>query len=156
MADSAISLLDSAGVTRLIDAQTVGTDFQQTVTIGDGVNAGRLAGVEADASLRTINNSATNVAVSSVTGTTTATTAVAARATRRGAIIFHESTGTPVLYLLYGTTGQSGTVSSSNYTLRLAANTSYFLDVPLWVGAIQCVWTGTVTTTFARITDIYA
>jgi hypothetical protein len=45
VADSSVSIKDASGATVTVDAQLVGTDEQQTINIGDGVNAGRVANV---------------------------------------------------------------------------------------------------------------
>jgi hypothetical protein len=75
MADSSVSINDSGGVARAVDAQTVGTDFQQTVTIGDGANAGRVAAVDSSGRLATQDSdtraTATLTAVDAVIGGTT-------------------------------------------------------------------------------------
>lgn len=149
MADGSITINDSGGIARAVDAQTVGTDFQQTVTIGNGATPGLVAAVDTDGSLAVETNKSTIVNLSNVTSTLTSTTIVAARATRRGCIIFNDSTS-PLL-ISYGTTA----ASASAFSVKIAAGASYFLDVPLWVGAITGLWTGTANGA-ARVTDLSA
>jgi hypothetical protein len=148
MADSNVSLLDSAGNPVTVDAQLVGTDRQQTVTIGDGTNAGRIAKVDTDGSLIVETNPATTAVKTNVTSTTTSTTILAANANRRGAIIFNDSTA--ILYISYGTS----TTSTTSYSVRVAAAAVYLLDVPLYSGAMTGVWASA--NGAARVTDISA
>jgi hypothetical protein len=149
MADSNVSLLDSAGNPVTVDAQLVGTDRQQTVTIGDGTNAGRIVRVDTDGSLQCETNPATTAVKSNVTATTTSTTILAANANRRGAIIFNDST--VVLYISYGT----GTTSTTSFSMKVAAGAVYLLDVPLYNGAMTGMWAASPTES-ARVTDISA
>jgi hypothetical protein len=140
MADANVSLLDSTGTPRTIDAQTVGTDYQQTVTLGDGVNAGRVAKVDT--------NPATTAVKTNVTSVTTSTTILAANANRRGAIVFNDSTS--ILYISYGTS----TTSATSFSVRVAAGAVYLLDVPLYNGAMTGMWSAV--NGAARVTDISA
>jgi hypothetical protein len=148
VADSAVSILDSAGVARAVDAQTVGTDFQQTVNIGDGATAGRVAKVTSTGDLQTISNLSGTVTQTSVTSVITSVTILAANAARRGAIIYNDSTS--VLRLSYGTTAASTTA----FSVLVQANSAYFLDVPLWTGAITGIWV--TANGAARVTDLSA
>jgi hypothetical protein len=148
MADANVSLLDSTGTPRTIDAQTVGTDYQQTVTLGDGINAGRVAKVDTDGSLQVETNPATTAVKTNVTSVTTSTTILAANANRRGAIVFNDSTS--VLYISYGTS----TTSTTSFSVKVAAGAVYLLDVPLWNGAMTGIWSAAQGA--ARVTDISA
>ena len=148
MADSSLSLVDAAGTTRAVDAQTVGTDFQQTITIGDGTNAGRVAAVDTDGSLYVQTNTCTTAVKTNVTSSATSVTILAANNNRRGAIVFNESTA--ILYLSYGTTAASLT----SYSVRLPANTSWIIDVPTWTGEVRGI--GAAANGFARVTDMSA
>lgn len=153
MADDAVMILDHAGTPRPMDAQTVaGGDFQQTVTLGDGVTAGRVAKIDTDGSINVETNRCSVAAVSTVTSVTTATTLLAANANRRGAIIFNASTA--ILYLKYGTAAQTGAVSATSYSVRIAANTSWIIDVPTWEGALQGIWASVNGS--AQVTDLSA
>jgi hypothetical protein len=148
MADSNVSLLDSAGNPVTVDAQLVGTDRQQTVTIGDGTNAGRVVRVDTDGSLQCETNPATSAVKTNVTSVTTSVTILAANANRRGAIIFNDSTS--LLYISYGT----GTTSTTSFSVRVAAGAVYLLDVPLYNGAMTGTWSAV--NGAARVTDISA
>jgi hypothetical protein len=148
MANSSVSLLDANGNPVTIDAQLAGTDQQQTVTIGDGTNAGRIASVDTDGALRVETNPATAATLTNVTSSTTSKTIVAANANRRGLIVFNDSTS--IMYLSYGTQ----TTSATAFSVKIAAGASYLLDVPLYNGAMTGVWV-TATGT-ARVTDISA
>lgn len=152
MADSSVAVLDSAGVARNIDAQTLSNgDFQQTVNIGDGVNSGRTMSVEADGSARVGTNVSTVATKSSVTAVATDVLILAANVNRRGFMIFNEG-GAAVLNLSFGTTAASAT----SYSVRVAANAVYVGDVPLFTGQIRGIWTGTLTSSVARITEFTA
>jgi hypothetical protein len=148
MADSNVSLLDSAGNPVTVDAQLVGTDRQQTVTIGDGTNAGRIVRVDTDGSLQVETNPATTATKTNVTSTTSSVTILAANANRRGAIVFNDSTS--VLYISYGTS----TTSTTSFSVKVAAGAVYLLDVPLWNGAMTGIWSAAQGA--ARVTDISA
>ena len=152
MADSSVAILDGGGISRAVDAQTIGSDYQQTVTIGDGVNAGRVAVIDTDGSINVETNRCATPTYASVASTTTATTLLAANANRRGAIIFNNSTA--ILYLKYGTAGQTGTVSASAFSVRLATMTSWIIDVPTWEGAVQGIWASVNGN--AQVTDLSA
>lgn len=149
MADSSISVLDSTGAARAVDAQTVGTDFQQTVTIGNGVNAGRVLAVESDGSARVGTNLSTTSTLTNVTSVLTSATILAANANRRGFMVFNESTS--ILYLKIN----SGAASTTSYSVRVASMALYVGDVPLYTGAITGTWGGTANG-FARVTEFAA
>jgi hypothetical protein len=148
VADASIAVVDGGGTSRPVDAQLVGTDYQQTITIGDGTTAGRVAGVDTDNSLFVETNRGTIVNISVVTSVTTSVTIMAARTTRRGALIFNDSTS--VLYLSYGTTATTTTA----FSVKIAAGALYVLDVPIWLGAVTGTWSAV--NGQARITDISA
>jgi hypothetical protein len=148
VADASVAILDGAGTSRAIDAQTVGTDFQQTVTIGDGVNAGRVGKVEADGSQRVAASFSTASTLTNVTSVASSVTILAANATRRGAIVFNDSTS--VLYLSYGV----GASSATSFSVRIAAGGVYALDVPSWTGALTGMWAAA--NGAARVTDLSA
>lgn len=148
MADGSVSFLDSNGTARLIDAQTIGSEFQQTVNIGDGVNAGRLVSVDPDGSLRVETNVCTTATKTNVTSVTTSTTLLSANVNRRAALIFNDSTS--LLYISLGT----GATSISSFSVRIAAGTLYVLDIPLWTGAVTGLWSAV--NGAARVTDISA
>lgn len=94
MADGSISVLDSTGTARPVDAQTVGTDYQQTVTIGDGANAGRVVAVTANGALSISQNSVetTGTATGNIfvarAAITTATTSVLQAAPTAGLSLY--------------------------------------------------------------------
>lgn len=68
-----------------------------------------------------------------VASSTTAQTLLAANRQRQGATVYNASTA--ILYLLLG----SGTPSSTNYTVQMAASSYY--EAPFsFQGAIQGVW----------------
>jgi hypothetical protein len=86
MADTAVAITPGTGAS--IDAQSVaGGDLQQTITIGDGANAGRVAGVEAlgNKNALDINLAGSSGGVAQVSGTLSSGTAnVAATVSNSG------------------------------------------------------------------------
>jgi hypothetical protein len=148
MADSSVAILDASGISRPADAQLVGTDYQQTVTLGDGTNAGRVAAIDPDGSVRVETNVCTTATKTNVTSVTTSVTILAANAARRAALIFNDSTS--LLYLSLGT----GATSTTSFSVRVAAGTLYVLDIPLWTGAVTGTWSAV--NGAARVTDIGA
>lgn len=148
MADSSVALLDSGGVSRLIDAQTVGTDFQQTVTVGNGATAGLVMDVLPDGSARVGTNVSSTATKSSVTSAITDVLILAANTTRRGFMVYNESTS--ALRLSFGTVASSAT----SYSVSVAANQLYVGDVPLFTGQIRGNWV--TANGAARVTEFTA
>lgn len=134
MADSSVSIVDAGSVTRPVDAQLVGTDYQQTVTLGDGTNAGRVAKIDTDGSLQVETNVCSTSTKGNVTSVTTSVTILAANVARRAALIFNDSTS--LLYLSFGTAA----TTTTSFSVRVAAGTLYVLDIPLWTGAVTGTW----------------
>jgi hypothetical protein len=113
MGDSSVSVIDSGGVARPIDAQTVGTDFQQTVTIGDGANAGRVAGVDSAGRLLTADSdsrvSAALSAADSVIGATTIGAVPSNAVPTTGSVVSIATTGQGMVGIgVVGGTGAGG------------------------------------------------
>ncbi len=149
MADTSVSILDSAAVARLIDAQSIGTDFQQTVTLGDGANAGRVAKINPDGSQQVASNISTASTLTNVTSSITSVTIIAANTTRRGAVIFNDSTS--ALFISYN----GGTAASAtSFTTKIAAGGVTSMDIPIYTGAITGIWV--TANGFARVTDFSA
>ena len=148
MADTSLSVLDAAGTTRAVDAQTVGTDYQQTVTIGDGTNAGRVLLLLTDGSAMVGTNVSATATKSNVTSVATSTTLLASNANRRGFIVYNESTS--ILRLSFGAT----VASATSYSVAIPANSSYVGDVPLYTGEIRGIWV--TANGAARVTEFTA
>lgn len=90
---------------------------------------------------------ASTSAITSVSAATSSTSLLAASATRYGATIYNDSTA--ICYLLLN----SGTASTTNYTVQLAANSYY--EVPFgYTGAIKAIWASA--TGAARISEFSA
>jgi hypothetical protein len=148
MADSSVTILDATGTSRVSDAQLIGSEYQQTVSIGDGSNAGRVVGIDTDGSMRVETNVCSTATKTNVTSVITSTTILAANTARRGALIFNDSTA--LLYLSYGT----GTASTTSFSVRVAAGALFVIDTTLWTGAITGIWAAA--NGAARVTDIAA
>jgi hypothetical protein len=148
VADAAVSVLDSAGVARPVDAQLVGTDYQQTVTIGDGTNTGRVMLLLADGSAMVGTNVSSTANRTSVTSAITDAVVLAANASRRGFTIYNESTS--VMRIGFGTVATSAT----SYSVQIPANSSYVGDVPLYTGQIRGHWV--TANGAARVTEFTA
>jgi hypothetical protein len=148
MADSAVSVLDSAGTARSVDAQLPsGGDYQQTVTVGDGVNAGRVAGVDSTGNLKTrgIPVGSTTGTMSSLAGSVSSVTLLAANAARVSFAIFNDSAS--ILYV-----AMSSVASTTSYTFQL--NPGAYYEPPagfLYTGVIAGIWV--TATGSARITE---
>lgn len=110
MADSNITILDSTGTARPVDAQNTGTDFQQTVTIGDGANAGRVASITPGTALQ-VNIAQSGGVVTPVTQALTAT-------------------GAPTL------AGTSSTTGSAVIDVSMSGNASFHLLSAAFVGTV--------------------
>lgn len=85
---------------------------------------------------------------STVAGSASDVTILAANAGRKGATVYNDSTA--ILYLLVG----SGTSSTSNYTVQLPA--AAFYELPVWPdgiysGVIKGIWASA--TGNARVTE---
>lgn len=99
-----------------------------------------------------VSSSASSGSSTSATGTQTSvassatdTTILASNASRKGAMVFNDSTA--VLYLLLA----SGTSSTSNYSVQVAA--SGFFEVPFgYTGVIKGLWASA--TGNARVTEL--
>lgn len=148
MGDSSLALLDSSGVVRLVDAQTVGTEFQQTVAIGNAVTAGLVMDVLPDGSARVGTNVSSTATKSSVTSAIADTLILAANTNRRGFMVYNESTS--ALRLSFGTVASSAT----SYSVSVAANALYVGDVPLFTGQIHGNWV--TANGAARVTEFTA
>jgi hypothetical protein len=90
---------------------------------------------------------ATTGTPTSVASSTTAATLLAANANRRGATIYNESTA--VLYLALFT---HTSVSTTVYTLQIAAGGYYELPQPVVLGEVSGVWAAANGS--ARITEL--
>jgi hypothetical protein len=148
VADSSVPVVDANGASVAIDAKTVGTDFQQTVTLGDGTNAGRVLLLLPDGSAMVGTNVSTTATRTSVTAVAADASLLAANTARRGFTVYNESTS--ALRLGFGTTA----VSATSYSILVPANSSYVGDVPLFTGAIRGMWV--TATGAARITEFTA
>src|SRR5690348_11276879 len=90
---------------------------------------------------------ASTSSVSSVAGATSSTSILASNAARLGATVYNDSTA--ICYLLLN----SGTASTTNYTVQLAAGAYY--EVPFgYTGAIKAIWASA--TGNARIAEFTA
>ena len=148
MADSAVSIADSTGTARTIDAALVGTDFQQTVTVGDGTNAGRYAAVDAAGRIatRATVGASTTATLTTVSGNTTTAVLLAANTARLGVAVYNDSTA--ILYLAF-----AATASTSAYTVQIAGG-GYYETQPgvIYTGVISGIWA--TATGAARITEL--
>jgi hypothetical protein len=147
MADGSVSVLDSAGATKAVDAQTVGSTFQQTVTIGDGANAGRVVGVDSggNAKVRRIPINSGTGTITSPAGSASSTTLLAANTSRLSFAIFNDST--VILYV-----AMAATASTSSYTFQM--NPGSYYEPPsgfLYTGIITGIWASA--TGNARVTE---
>lgn len=155
MANTSLPVVDGAGATQNVDAYSLPNgDIQQAVVIGDGAIDGRIAKIDTDGSIQVETNRATTATVTLVAASTaTSVQILPANGVRRGAIVYN-STGA-VLNLRYGSTAATATL----WSVKLAANASWIIDVPTWEGAVQGIWVGTVGTTApvgALVTDMSA
>lgn len=87
----------------------------------------------------------TNSTVTSVAGSATNVTLLAANAARRGAAVFNDSTA--ILYLKLG-----ATASSTSHTVQVAASAYY--EVPFdYTGIVDGLWASA--TGSARVTEVF-
>lgn len=87
----------------------------------------------------------TTPTLSSVAGSASSVTILAANANRRVATVFNDSTST--LYLKYGSSA-----STSSFTVLLTANAYYELPQPVYTGILTGIWL--VATGNARVTEV--
>lgn len=86
--------------------------------------------------------------LSNVSSSASSVTILAANTARLQAMIFNDSTS--VLYLKFGTTA-----SSSSYTVQLASNAYYELNIPnVYTGKIDGIWASANGN--ARVTELTA
>lgn len=149
------NLTTTTTVATIPTATTIATDevagtHYEVLKLADGTedSATRIAagvGTPVNA-LRTVEASAATPAQSSVAGSASSVSLLAANADRRGASITNDSTA--LLYLKLGTTA-----STTSYTVKMAAGALY--EVPFgYTGAIDGIWASA--TGNARITEVEA
>jgi len=122
MAESFIQVQpDSSGAKVRTERLTVGANSVDHQVMIPASSDGTLLGLASTSS------------VSSVAGATSSTPILASNAARLGATIYNDSTA--ICYLLLN----SGTASTTNYTVQLAAGAYY--EVPFgYTGAIKAIW----------------
>jgi len=86
-------------------------------------------------------------AVTSVAASASAVTILASNTARRGALVFNDSTATLYLYL-----SASGTVTTSLFTVKLAAGEAFALGDGEYTGIITGIWSSA--TGAARVTEM--
>lgn len=84
--------------------------------------------------------------VTSVNDQATSTTVLAVNGSRRGAIIFNDSTS--ILYLKFGTTA-----SATDFTMKLGPGESGRLTQPIYTGKIDGIWSADASGA-ARVTEL--
>lgn len=148
MAHNPVAILDGAGRSTNIDAQeTASGDRQQTMTIGDGTNPGRVVNVQPDGALEVASNIASQSALTNVASVVASVQLAAANLNRRGLILFNDSTS--ALYVAYG-----ATASATSFTVKVAAGGLHFMDVPVFLGQVNGAWA--TANGFCRVTDLTA
>ena len=110
----------------------------------DGTNDGD---VSAANPLPTKTHGPASGAVSSVSASASAITILAANSSRRGALVFNDSTATLYLYL-----SGTGTVTSSLFSVKLAAGEAFALGEGEYTGIITGIWSSA--TGAARVTEM--
>jgi hypothetical protein len=148
MSDSSVTILDSSGAVQPIDGELVGSDFQQTVTIGDGANAGRVAGVDSAGRLLSRNTPAASATgtVTSVTAATTSATLHASNTARLGLAVYNDSTA--ILYLAL-----AAPASTTSYTVQIPAGGYYELPTGvIYTGIVTGIWSAA--NGAARVTEL--
>lgn len=143
-----VQILDGSGLFVSVDAQqTTAGDRQQTLTIGDGSNPGRVVNVQPDGALEVASNIATVSALANVASGTASVQLAAVNLNRRGLILVNDSTA--VLYVAYG-----AAASSTSFTVKVAAGGLHFMDVPVFAGQVNGAWA--TANGFCRVTDLSA
>lgn len=89
---------------------------------------------------------AATAAVTSVNDQATSTTLLAANTSRKGAVIFNDSTS--ILYLKFGTTA-----SATDFTMKLGPGESGYLTQPVYTGRIDGIWSADASGA-ARVTEL--
>lgn len=149
MSDSSITAKDAAGSTVTLDTQDVGGSgqHQQTVVVGNGIDAGRVAYVDPYLGLYvTETRAATATILSPVTSTTASVTIVGTNMSRRGLIVKNDSTN-GTLFLAH----DGSTASTNNYSLDLEPGDRYEMW-PIVTGRITGIWN--VASGVARVTEL--
>ena len=148
MADSSITAKNASGTTITLDTQDVAGSgqHQQAVVIGDGANAGRVAGIDSGGALSVRERAATTATLATVTASTSSVTIRTSNTARRGLIV-HNDSDTAILYLtLDGTTA-----STSNYSVKLYPQDRWEMW-PVVTTAITGIWSAA--SGAARVTEL--
>lgn len=141
---------DSTGQVKL----ATGTNTIGALTANQSINAAQVAGnatstdsgTSGSGTQRIINAGAATGTKSNVAGSASSVTILASNTSRKGAVIYNDSTA--LLYLdLSG-----GTASSSSYSVQMPANSYFELPGPtIYNGAITGIWTSAAGN--ARVTE---
>lgn len=120
------------------------------------VTAGSTAAVASSAALTValspnsppaLNTSGT-ATLSTVAGSASSVTILAANTSRKMAAVFNDSThAAAVLYLSFGSTA-----STTNYTVQIASGSYYEFPTPIYTGVVDGLWSSN-TTANARVTE---
>ncbi len=98
-----------------------------------------------NASVKVGTNFSATATLSNVASSASTTQILAANSSRRGMMIYNDSTS--VLYLSF-----AATASTSSYSLQLAANSFYEMPVPIYTGVISGIWASA--NGFTRVTEL--
>lgn len=89
---------------------------------------------------------ASTATLSNVNDTASSTSLVASNSSRKGLIVYNDSTST--LYLKYGTTA-----SATSFTVKIGAAGYWEMPAPIYTGAVDGIWSAD-STGAARITEL--
>ncbi|MCK9928811.1 hypothetical protein MXD62_16775 [Frankia sp. Mgl5] len=147
MSDSSITAKDAGGATITIDTQNVGGSgqHQQAVVIGDGVNVGRVVGIDSAGAASVRPRAASTATLVNVSASLSSVTIRAANSARLGLIVVNDSTAD--LYLTFDGT----TASTSNYSIKLPPGATYEMTIVVTT-LITGVWSAASGT--ARVTEL--